>query len=45
MYRAVGGERRHCDACFTGRYPVQVEGNMDDKLVFERVCGDLGAVE
>ena len=45
MYRAVGGERRHCDACFTGRYPVQVEGNMDDKLVFERVCGELGAVE
>jgi amidophosphoribosyltransferase len=45
MYRAVGGERRHCDACFTGRYPVRVEGNMDDKLVFERICGELGAVE
>ncbi len=44
LYRALGG-RRHCDACFTGDYPVQVEGNMDDKLVFERICGDLGSVQ
>ncbi|MBA2565681.1 MAG: amidophosphoribosyltransferase [Gemmatimonadetes bacterium] len=45
MYRAVGGEPRFCDACFTGDYPVRVEGNMDDKLVFERTAGELGAVE
>ncbi|MFN2432295.1 MAG: amidophosphoribosyltransferase [Gemmatimonadota bacterium] len=45
MYRALGDRRRFCDACFTGRYPVHVEGNMDDKLVFERTTGQLGAVE
>ncbi len=45
MYRALDGERRFCDACFTGRYPVQVEGDMDDKLVFERTCGGLGATQ
>ena len=45
MYRALGDGRRFCDACFTGAYPVQVEGDMDDKLVFERTCGELGAVE
>lgn len=45
MYRALGGEQRFCDACMTGEYAVQVQGDMDDKLVFERVCGDLGAVQ
>jgi amidophosphoribosyltransferase len=45
MHRALGGQRRFCDACFTGNYPVQVEGNMDDKLVFERTTGELGAAE
>jgi amidophosphoribosyltransferase len=45
MYRALDGRRRFCDACMTGEYPVQVTGDMDDKLVFERVTGELGRVE
>jgi amidophosphoribosyltransferase len=25
MHRAAGGKNRYCDACFTGRYPTQVD--------------------
>jgi amidophosphoribosyltransferase len=37
VYQAVGGERdRHCDACFSGEYPLgELEGEKD-KFAFER---------
>lgn len=33
MYRAVGKPRsQHCDACFSGDYPVPIEGNRSPQL-------------
>ena len=33
LYRAVGGPRqRHCDACFSGDYPVPIEGPRSPQL-------------
>jgi amidophosphoribosyltransferase len=38
VYEAVGGTRdQHCDACFTGEYPLGDEaGYSKDKFAFER---------
>jgi amidophosphoribosyltransferase len=38
VYEAVGGERSsHCDACFTGDYPLAGSDVANDKYAFERV--------
>ncbi len=34
MMRAIGREGGYCNACFTGRYPIEV-GDAQDKLAFE----------
>ncbi len=34
MMRAIGRDRGYCNACFTGRYPIEVPGQQD-KLAFE----------
>jgi amidophosphoribosyltransferase len=37
VYEAVGGARdRHCDACFTGDYPLAGPHEQKDKFAFER---------
>ena len=36
VYEAIGGEReRHCDACFTGQYPLAGTEEANDKFAFE----------
>lgn len=40
LRRAVRGKESHCDACFTGQYPVEVQLDMD-KLSLERDDADL----
>jgi amidophosphoribosyltransferase len=38
VYEAVGGDRgSHCDACFTGDYPLAGSDDANDKYAFERV--------
>jgi amidophosphoribosyltransferase len=33
----VRGERdQHCDACFSGEYPLAASGEANDKFAFER---------
>ena len=37
LYEAVRGDReRHCDACFTGSYPLAGSDEANDKFAFER---------
>jgi len=37
VYEAVGGSReQHCDACFTGEYPLEGSTAEKDKFAFER---------
>ena len=37
VYEAVNGSRgRHCDACFTGEYPLEGSAAEKDKFAFER---------
>jgi amidophosphoribosyltransferase len=37
VYEAVRGDReRHCDACFTGDYPLAGSEEANDKFAFER---------
>ena len=37
VYEAVRGDRdRHCDACFTGHYPLAGSDDANDKFAFER---------
>jgi amidophosphoribosyltransferase len=37
VYEAVRGERdRHCDACFSGEYPLAGSDEANDKFAFER---------
>jgi amidophosphoribosyltransferase len=37
VYEAVGGHReRHCDACFSGEYPLAGTKESSDKFAFER---------
>jgi amidophosphoribosyltransferase len=38
VYEAVGGSRdQHCDACFSGEYPLgDADGYSKDKFAFER---------
>jgi len=37
VYEAVRGERdQHCDACFSGEYPLAASGEANDKFAFER---------
>jgi amidophosphoribosyltransferase len=37
VYEAVGGERgRHCDACFSGEYPLTGTDDANGKFAFER---------
>jgi amidophosphoribosyltransferase len=37
VYEAVRGDReRHCDACFSGEYPLAGSGEANDKFAFER---------
>jgi amidophosphoribosyltransferase len=36
VYEAVRGSReRHCDACFSGRYPLEGKHETNGKLAFE----------
>ncbi len=36
VYEAVRGDReRHCDACFSGRYPLEGTGDAQRKDAFE----------
>ena len=37
VYEAMGVEReRHCDACFSGEYPLAGSAEANDKFAFER---------
>jgi amidophosphoribosyltransferase len=37
VYEAIGGTReRHCDACFSGDYPLAGSDDANDKFAFER---------
>jgi amidophosphoribosyltransferase len=37
VYEAIGGDRdRHCDACFSGWYPLAGSDEANDKFAFER---------
>ena len=37
VYEAIGGEReRHCDACFSGDYPLDGTDEAQSKFAFER---------
>jgi amidophosphoribosyltransferase len=37
VYEAVGGARaHHCDACFSGEYPLEGTEESNDKFAFER---------
>jgi len=37
VYEAVRGDRdRHCDACFSGHYPLAGSEEANDKFAFER---------
>ena len=37
VYEAVRGDRdRHCDACFSGEYPLAGSDEANDKFAFER---------
>src|SRR4051812_34867791 len=37
VYEAIRGDRdRHCDACFTGEYPLAGSDEANDKFAFER---------
>ena len=37
VYAAIGGSReRHCDACFSGEYPLAGSDEANDKFAFER---------
>ncbi len=43
MYRAVGKPRhQHCDACFSGDYPVPIEGPRSPQLSLLRFRGQKG---
>jgi len=38
MYRAIGNPRElHCDACFSGNYPVSIEGPRSPQLSLLRI--------
>jgi amidophosphoribosyltransferase len=38
VYEAIRGDRdHHCDACFTGDYPLAGSDEANDKFAFERV--------
>jgi amidophosphoribosyltransferase len=44
VYEAIGGERdRHCDACFSGDYPLPGTKEAIDKFAFERALPLLRA--
>jgi amidophosphoribosyltransferase len=37
VYEAIGGQReRHCDACFSGDYPLAGTDDANDKFALER---------
>jgi amidophosphoribosyltransferase len=39
VYEAIGASReRHCDACFTGDYPLGDDGEGDGKFALEEVA-------
>jgi amidophosphoribosyltransferase len=39
VYEAIGADReRHCDACFTGDYPLGDDGEGNGKFALEQVA-------